>query len=121
MTTTKAIGDRGEAIAQNYLRDKGYTILATNYRYQKAEVDIIAETDAFLVFVEVKTRASNPLQAPEEAVNAKKQKLLLQAANAYIEENDLDKEVRFDVLSVIMNKHSKPEIRHIEGAFVAGV
>ena len=116
MTTTKEIGDRGEAVALTYLADKGYNILERNYRYQKAEVDIIAGNADFIVIVEVKTRKQNSLTAPEDSVNQKKQQLLISAAQHYIEENDLDKEARFDIISIIYSG-DEYQIKHIEEAF----
>lgn len=116
MTTTKKIGDRGEAIAKSYLEENGYTILECNYRYQKAEIDIIAEKDKFIVIVEVKTRKQNSLTTPEDSVDFKKQQLLISAVQYYIVENDLDKETRFDIVSILYSGDNY-QIKHIEEAF----
>lgn len=116
MTTTKVIGDRGEAIAKTYLEEKGYIILECNYRYQKAEIDIIAEIEDFLVIVEVKARKQHSLTTPEDSVDLKKQQLLISAAQHYIVENDLDEEARFDIVSVIYSDISF-KVNHIEEAF----
>ena len=117
MPTTQSIGKQGEQLAKEYLVQKGYKILHSNWRYQKAEVDIIAETENFIVFVEVKTRAANRILEPEQAVDAKKQQLLIIAANGYCDTFDVEKELRFDVVSVILNSNQSPEITHIEEAF----
>jgi len=117
LSTTQSIGNQGEQLAKDYLVQKGYNILHSNWRYQKAEVDIISETENFIVFVEVKTRAANRILEPEQAVDAKKQQLLITAANGYCETFDVEKELRFDVVSVILSPHQPPEITHIEEAF----
>lgn len=116
MTTTKQIGDRGESIAKDYLENQGYFILETNYRYQKSEVDIIALKENVLAFVEVKTRKQNTLTSPESSVDNKKQKLLISAAQAYVEQNDLDIESRFDIISVTYTE-KESEVEHIREAF----
>jgi putative endonuclease len=117
LSNTTSIGNQGEQLAKEFLVQKGYHILHCNWRYQKAEVDIIAETENFIVFVEVKTRAENRLTEPEQAVDAKKQQLLIYAANGYCEKFSIEKEIRFDVVSVILKANQAPEITHIEEAF----
>jgi len=117
LKSTLDIGNQGEQLAKEYLAHKGYKILHSNWRYQKAEVDIIAETQQFIVFVEVKTRAANRILEPEQAVDAKKQQLLITAANGYCDTFDVEKELRFDVVSVILTPNQSPEITHIEEAF----
>ena len=62
------LGKKGEEIAANYLAEKGYKIIARNWRFGKDEIDIIAEHDNFLVIIEVKTRSSSDYGEPEEAV-----------------------------------------------------
>jgi len=114
--TTKQIGDRGEALAKSYLIKNGYTILAENFRFRKAEVDIIAQKDDVLIIVEVKTRKLHSLIAPEVSVDLKKQKLLVMAAQAYIEEKDLELETRFDILS-IYHTSNRYKVEHIEEVF----
>lgn len=117
MKSTQSIGNQGEQLAKEFLEQKDYTILHSNWRYQKAEVDIISETENFIVFVEVKTRAENRLLEPEDAVDTKKQQLLVIAANGYCETFDVAKELRFDVITVILKSNQSPEITHIEDAF----
>lgn len=110
------LGKRGEAFALHLLVSKGFKIIATNWRFRKDEVDIIATDDQFLVIVEVKTRSTNYFGEPFTAVTKKKQGFLIRAANAYIEENDIDLECRFDIISIVFaeNKH---QVEHIEDAF----
>lgn len=110
------LGERGEAFALHLLVSKGFKIIATNWRFRKDEVDIIAKDDKFLVIVEVKTRSTNYFGEPFTAVTKKKQGFLIRAANAYIEEYDIDLECRFDIISIVFaeNKH---QVEHIEDAF----
>jgi putative endonuclease len=109
-------GDLGEELAAQYLSKNGYEIVATNWRYKKAEIDIIAEKDNLIVIVEVKTRSTNQFGDPEVFVTMSKQRLIVKAAHAYIVENDIEKEARFDIISVLL-KGSAHEINHIEEAF----
>lgn len=110
------LGAAGEQIAAKHLRDKGFTIRDTNWRFGKDEIDIIAETDEYLVIVEVKTRATPAFGEPELFVNKAKQRFLVRAAQAYIERNGIEKETRFDIISVILNDTMK-RVHHIEDAF----
>jgi putative endonuclease len=109
-------GKTGEETASLYLQNQGYTLLARNFRYQRAEIDIIAQKAQILVFVEVKTRASNRFGYPEEAVSAKKIALFLLAAEAYIQQINWQHDIRFDIISITAG-HPTPEIHHIEDAF----
>lgn len=111
------LGKKGEQLATEFLLKKGYIILEKNYRYLKAEVDIIAQKDGTLAAIEVKTRTSNYFGNPEEFVNPKKIKLLLSAIDYYVVERDLDVEVRFDIIAIITNKN-KTTIEHLEDAFL---
>lgn len=110
------LGLRGEDLAADYLTRRGYRVLERRVRIQRIEIDIVARKDGLLVFVEVKTRASDALEAPEAAVDVKKQRRMIAAADAYVRQKDLLLEVRFDILSVVANAE-REEIRHIEGAF----
>lgn len=110
------LGRKGEAIAIQYLKKNQYEILETNWRFGKDEIDIIAKNDEVVVIVEVKTRTSNNLIEPEFAVIKKKQNFLIRAANAYIDKNNLDVEIRFDIISIIVYP-SYNDIKHIADAF----
>lgn len=116
MAQHNELGNRGEKIAIKFLKDEGYQILATNYRFQKAEIDIIAQKDATLAIIEVKTRTSDYFGNPQDFVNKKKIELLVKATNNYIEKNDLDLEVRFDIIAIILNQNTT-KIDHLEDAF----
>lgn len=111
----KAIGNRGEALAAQYLVEKGYSVIAKNYRHKRAEIDLIAQKAGLLVFVEVKARSSTGYGFPEEAVDEKKAAMIVDAADHYIYEAAWEGLIRFDVISVIL----QPEvsIRHFEDAF----
>jgi len=106
----------GEELASLYLTGKGYEVLEKNWRFQHAEIDILARKDDVLIIAEVKTRKSSFFGEPEEFVNRQKQKHLIKAANAYVEKNDLDVEVRFDIISVLVTGDSH-RINHIQDAF----
>ncbi|SDG63506.1 YraN family protein [Epilithonimonas hungarica] len=110
-------GKIAEDLAVDFLVKNHYKILARNFRYLKAEVDIIAEFKNQIVIVEVKARNTDAFLEPQESVNKKKIKLLISAANYFIEENNIDKEVRFDIISVLPNKQKTLEIHHIIDAF----
>ena len=109
-------GLAGEELAAAFLSQKGYTVLEKNWRFGREEIDIIARKDDQLIVVEVKTRSGSFFGEPEEFVNRQKQRNLIKVINAYIEKNDLDLEVRFDIVGVILTgkNHS---INHVEDAF----
>jgi putative endonuclease len=110
------LGKKGEAAAVAFLIEKGYTILETNWVFQKAEVDIIAQKDNLLIVVEVKTRSSIEFGLPQEFVKPKKIQLLVKAIDAYVNLNALNFEVRFDIIA-IQDRQNNFEIAHIEDAF----
>jgi len=123
---TKPIGDHGEELAAAYLSEAGYRILDRNYRYERAEIDLVCfdatEEGALgrIVFVEVKTRSGLGFGAPEEAVTDEKQDHVIHAAKAYLYERQLEgARVRFDVISVLLNQDRPPDINHYKGAFWA--
>lgn len=109
-------GKTGEELAVKYLKEKGYEILETNWRFKNLEADIISQKKNILVITEVKTRRTNYFGEPEEFVDKKKQKNLIKTANAYIELKEMDAEVRFDIISVLM-KGEQVLIYQIEDAF----
>ena len=99
--SSKALGDRGEAYAANYLRQNGYRILTCNYRTKIGEIDLIAEDQDTLVFIEVKTRSSLRYGMPAEAVNYKKKQKIIQTAYWYLCAQHRENAIcRFDVLEV---------------------
>ena len=115
--TTQDKGRRGEEIALEYLRRRGYAILERNYRCRFGEIDLVAKEGQTIVFVEVKSRRSVSCGIPAEAVGPAKQKKMAAVALCYLQEKRLhDRAARFDVVSVLM-KHPKPEIEIIRDAF----
>ena len=110
------LGNEGESLAEALLIEKGYEILALNWRKGKGEIDIIAKDKEILVFVEVKTRSNDTIQKPQEAVGRKKQKLIVKTATAYAQEINHDWEIRFDIIAITHYKNP-PKIEHIEDAF----
>jgi len=120
MAAHNELGKKGEKLAVEMLRQKNYEILETNWRHDKDEVDIIAREGEELVIVEVKTRSTDYFGDPEEAVDAAKERNLIRAAEAYVEIHNLDIDVRYDVVSIILKKNHS-NIRHIRDAFYPGL
>lgn len=110
-------GNLAEEMAVDFLIQKKYKILLRNYRFQKAEIDIIAAFDQQIIIVEVKARGSDIFMEPQEAVTKTKIKSLVKAADHFMESNNLDQEVRFDIIAVLPNSSGKLEITHLENAF----
>jgi putative endonuclease len=94
------LGKHGELLAVAFLRENGYKILETNWAFQKAEVDIIAQKGNTLAIVEVKTRSGIAFGLPQDFVGAKKIRLLVKAVNEFVTSNDLDVDVRFDIIGI---------------------
>lgn len=118
MSISFDFGREAENFAVLFLEKEGYQILARNYFFQKAEIDIIALKDNLLVIIEVKARTNNTVLLPEDAVTTKKKKLLIAAAHDYLTKNNLDCEVRFDILALLKLKDDW-KINHIKDAFNA--
>ena len=116
MAAHNDLGKKGEELATGFLKEKGYHVVATNWRNEKAEADIIATLDNTVIIVEVKTRATSYFGAPEESVGKHKQRMMVRAAEAYIEINNINSEVRYDIISII-NDGTTKQIVHIEDAF----
>lgn len=110
-------GNWGEDQAAAYLESKGYTILFRNYRYHHSEIDLIVEKDRTVVFVEVKTRRWTAFGMPETFVNATKVKLIKKAAEHFIFDYDWKYDVRFDIVSILIQGQDKHTIFQIEDAF----
>ncbi len=116
MARHNELGKKGEELAKEMLCDKGYTIIATNWRFDKDEIDIVAKDGDELVIVEVKTRSSDFYGHPEDAVDSQKEKFLIRATEAYLVENDMDVDTRFDIVAIILN-NKETKIHHIVDAF----
>ncbi len=116
MAKHNELGIKGELLAADFLQKNGYKILETNWVFQKAEIDIIAQKDTILAIVEVKTRTSADFGLPQDFVKGKKIQNLVKAVDQYMIENDLDLEVRFDIIGIVLNNH-ETTIEHLEDAF----
>ncbi len=116
MAQHNELGKKGEVLARQYIENKGFEILETNWHFEKAEVDIIARDKDDLVMIEVKTRSTDYFGNPEEAVTTAKEERLIMAAEAYLEINELSLDVRYDIISIVLSSKKK-EIYHIEDAF----
>jgi len=116
MAQHNKLGAEGEKMAVELLRAKGYLIREQNFRFQRAEIDIIAETADQLVIVEVKTRNSDFFGDPQSFVTPSKIQNLVRAADHYVAQNEINKEVRFDIVAVLMNQYQQ-RIQHFEDAF----
>ena len=110
-------GKAGEDLAARFLERNGFKIIDRNYRFERGEIDLIAEEGDELVFVEVKARRSTIFGSPEDAVTEKKQEQVHAIADGYLFEHDIDnRPCRFDVVAIEF-KNGKPEIRHIRDSF----
>ncbi|MBC5862075.1 YraN family protein [Flavobacterium sp. F-328] len=116
MAEHNELGKLGEEMAVEFLQKEGYTILQTNYTFQKAEIDILAQKAGVLAVVEVKTRSSLDFGLPQDFVKPKKIQLLVKAVDAFVTQNDLDLEVRFDIIAIHKNDKSFV-IEHLTDAF----
>jgi len=115
--TNIPIGKQGEEIARNYLIEKGYAIVEMNYRFGRGEIDIIAEKDGMLVFVEVKTKKFGDFGDPVGWVPRSKQRQIGTIARGYLYEKEIsDRDCRFDVIALNWEKGDW-QINHIENAF----
>lgn len=111
------LGRTGEALAKTHLENSGYEILDENWTYGKAEIDLIAYKNKVIIFAEVKTRTGTGFGQPEDFVDARKQKLLVDAADEYIYLMNHQGEVRFDIISVLFDRNNNYILKHIEDAF----
>lgn len=111
------IGKIGEKIAVNLLISAGYEIVACNERLGREEADVIVRKDDWLVIVEVKTRTSYQFMMPDEAVDERKQNAMIRFAYKYLEKYNLDVNLRFDIIAIVLLPGEEPFVRHIENAF----
>lgn len=118
MNELQKFGLKGEEIATSYLINKGYIIRDRNWRFHRIELDIIAETEVYLVVVEVKTRRNDTFCHPSSAVNHSKIKHIVNATQAYVFKHNIHKDIRFDIISIIPTLDGKFEIEHQEDAFL---
>lgn len=117
MARHNKVGKWGEDLATRFLITKGYTIRETNWKKDCFEIDIIAMKGSRIVFVEVKTRSAKDIN-PESAVDRKKMRKMVNAANAYVRMFNIPHEIQYDIIS-INGSEDEFEIEHFEDAFLA--
>lgn len=117
MYRNKEIGSKGENLATDFLISKGYTILERNWRFKKAEIDIIAKDTNVLIFIEVKTRSYSFYGEPESFVDKRKKKFIADAASQYMQQINYDWAIRFDIIGILLKKDKAPIISHFKDAF----
>jgi putative endonuclease len=116
MAESHSLGEQGEELAAGHLVEKGYKILHRNWKSGKMELDIVAENKESVVFVEVKTRSEKFLAEPQNTISREKQRFMLYAAENYIKRYNINKDSRFDVITIISNGKSIT-VEHLENAF----
>lgn len=116
MDTRAKLGKYGENKAASYLKNKGYHILERNYRYQKAEIDLIAKREGVIAIIEVKTRSGHALEHKTDAINRKKIQRLVTAADQYLNSRQIALEVRFDIIWITRHAQGN-SLEHIKNAF----
>ena len=116
MAEHNELGKFGEELAVELLQKEGYIILETNWTFQKAEIDIIAQKENTLVIIEVKTRSSSEFGLPQDFVKPKKIQLLVKAVNEYVTSNDLEVDIRFDIIA-ISKVNNDYKLEHLKDAF----
>ncbi len=116
MTTSNSIGERAERLAENFLIRKSWQILERNFRHGPHEIDIIAQKENLIVFVEVKARSSNTFGYPETMISPNQMKSIQTAAEAYLYNIQWEYRIRFDVISIEQG-NSSSRLWHIEDAF----
>jgi putative endonuclease len=116
MAQHNELGKKGEQLAVDFLLNKGYSILERNYQFEKAEVDIISQKEYILAIVEVKTRSTKDFGNPQDFVKPNQIQRLVKAVDEYVTVNNLDLEVRFDIIAITKNG-VEFEVEHLENAF----
>ncbi|WP_400076025.1 YraN family protein [Winogradskyella sp. R77965] len=116
MAQHNELGKKGEQLAVDFLLKNNYNIIERNYRFDKAEVDVIAQKDDILAIIEVKTRSTIDFGNPQDFVKPKQIKNLVKAVDEYVNVNDLDIEVRFDIIAIVKEEKGFV-IEHLENAF----
>lgn len=119
MASHNELGKWGEEYATKYLRDNGYTIVERDWRVGHRDIDIIARTpdNTTVVFVEVKTRTSDVVTKPEQAIDTKKIRSIGMAANIYVKQNNISDLLRFDIITIVGSNDDNAMLEHTEDAF----
>jgi putative endonuclease len=116
---TARLGRWGETQARRFLQGKGFTTIARNWRFGKGELDLVMADGRAIVFVEVKSRADESFTPATTAITARKKRVLLRTAKCFLKKYEIsDRPLRFDVVTVILGRGGKPQIKHYRNAFV---
>lgn len=121
MSEQKTHGDWAEDEAVQYLHSIGYEVVERNWRFKRAEIDIIARHDRVLVFIEVKMKAYIYYGRPEEMVDQRKRRLIIDAAMAYMRSIGYEWEIRFDIISIVGRPEETFSVTHYLDAFFPGL
>lgn len=113
------LGKWGEDEAQSYLQARGYVLMERDWHSGKRDIDLIMKSPdgTQLVFIEVKTRTSDVISSPSDAIDVKKIRNIGLAANNYIKMHNIDNEMRFDVITIVGTSSKNMRLEHIEDAF----
>ena len=117
------LGRKGEEIALKYLTDKGYQLIARNYRFKRfGELDLIMQDGKYLVFVEVRTKKNTVFGTPLETVDYAKRRQIEKMAQLYFVKEKIPEDTfsRFDVIGIVLPDNAEPKIEHIQDAFIIG-
>ncbi len=117
MAKNHDVGRKSEDFAAKYLTVNGYEILNRNWRFSKAEIDLVARHDEVLIFIEVKSRSSLHFGRPEHSITKRKEHLIIDAANEYMRQKNHTWEIRFDIISIYWKTSNHPRLTHFKDAF----
>ncbi|MBK9105618.1 MAG: YraN family protein [Saprospiraceae bacterium] len=121
MTIQQEHGKWGEQLAVSFLEREGFEVIGRNWRFKRAEIDIIAKEKGILVFIEVKTRSGTSFGRPEEMVDQRKRRLLIDAAMAYMRSVGYEWEIRFDIVAITGEPGKAYDIKLYRDAFFPGL
>ena len=119
----KLLGKKGEDIALSYLTEKGYELVARNYRFSRyGELDLVMRDGKYLVFIEVRTKKNKLYGSPLETIDYDKRRQIEKMAQLFLVKEKLSQDTfcRFDAIGIILSNNNEPEIEHIQDAFIIG-
>ena len=119
----KILGKKGDDIALNYLTEKGYELVARNYRFSRyGELDLVMKDGNYLVFIEVRTKKNKLYGSPLETIDYDKRRQIEKMAQLFLVKEKLSQDTfcRFDAIGIILSNNNEPEIEHIQDAFIIG-
>jgi len=120
MAKHNILGKEGEEIAARYLQEHGYTIQDRDWHCGHKDLDLVVTKDDTIVFVEVKTRTGTGWGNPQDFVNDRKIQSIVRSADAYLRLNQINMDVRFDIVSVVA-ENGDFKVEHIEQAFFPSI